>query len=242
MFETLRAAIIRVVARRWLRTSAASWEKLGLPSDEPVVTSPGPDPDRILLFGAGISMGYGVDTHERALPGQLARQVAAITHRGVRVDVVAGENLTVETALEHLRVGRLRELDVVIATPGNLEKLLLLPASAWRARVEYLLDHFSTNAPASLRVLFVGMPELSRIVRMPLLLGRLADRSARHLNRALAESCSTRPYAQFVQFRPDEQTGRDGSGRPYELWASLIAPAVAAALDEHHEAGLRIPR
>jgi hypothetical protein len=235
MFEAFRTAFVTPMVKRWLRTSGASWQTLPVPSGPPVVHAAGPDPDRILLVGAGISMGYGMTSHDVALAGQIARQVSEITMRGVRVDIVVGEDLTVEAARKNLSTRRLRELDVIIATPGTLDKLLLLPVAAWRKRIEYLLEHFSTHAPASLRVLFVAVPEVSKIVRMPRLLGLLADRSARSLNRALEASCAARPYAEFVEFRPTERAGRNGTGRTYEQWAGLIAPTAARALDEHHK-------
>jgi hypothetical protein len=235
MLEALRTAVVTPLVERWHLSSRSSWRSLPVPSGPPVASSEGPDPDRILLFGSGISMGYGMKTHELALAGQIARQVSDITLRGVQVDVVTGEHLTVESALKSLATSRLRELDVIIATPGNLEKLLLMPMPAWRTRIDHLLDHFSANAPASLRVLFVAVPEVSKVVRMPWLLGKLADRSARNLNRVLEASCAARPYADFVQFRPTERAGRDGTGRTYAYFASLIAPSVARALDAHQK-------
>jgi hypothetical protein len=86
-----------------------------------------------------------------------------------------------------------------------------------------------------LRVLFVGVPEVSKVVRMPRLLGFLADSSARALNRSLEAACAQRSYVDFIPFRPTELSGRDGTGRTYQHWASLIAPSVAAALNEHQK-------
>lgn len=233
MLDALRTTVITPMVERWLVTSDASWRTLPVPSGPPVASSDGPDPDRVLLFGSGIAMGYGMKTHDLALAGQLARQVSDLTLRGVQVDIVTGEHLTVDNSLKNLTVSRLRELDVVIATPGTLEKLLLMPLSMWRSRIEFLLDHFAENAPASLRVLFVAVPEMSKIVRMPRLLGWAADRSARALNRVLEASCAARPYVEFIPFHPTEVSGRTGTGRTYQHWASLIAPGVAAALNEH---------
>lgn len=233
MMESVRKVLIAPLVDRWLATSSQSWRTLPVPSGPPVAHTDGPDPDRVLLLGAGISMGYGMKSHDLALPGQLARQVSDLTGRGVQIDVVAGEHLTLDNAFTNLSEARLRELDVVIATPGSLEKLLLMSVPVWRQRVELLLDHFATNAPASLRVLFIGVPEVSHLVRMPRLLALIADRSARALNTSLASACAVRPYVQFIPFRPTEPVGRDGTGRTYERWASLIAPQVAGALDEH---------
>lgn len=236
MREALRTAVAWPLVERWLRTSEDSWRRLSPPSGPPAARAAGPDPDRILLFGSGIAIGYGAETHDLALAGQIARQVSDLTGRGVQVDVVAGEDLTVDIALATLTARRLRELDVVIATSGTLQKLLLMPVSQWTERIEHLLDHFAMTAPASLRVLFIAVPELSTIARIPWPLGWLADSSARRLNRALAASCAARPYAEFVPFRPTEPMGRERTGRTYRRWASLIAPSVASALDEHERA------
>jgi len=234
MLEELRTAVVKPIAERWLLNSSTSWRTLPVPSGPPAARTSGPDPDRILLFGPGISMGYGVKTHDLALAGQLARQVSDLTLRGVQLDVVTGENVTIDTALKNLTTSRLRELDAVIATPGTLERLLLMPIPLWRRHVEFLLDHFAANAPASLRVLFIAVPEISKIVRMPPLLGWLADRSARSLNATLESLCATRPYAEFIPFRPVERAGRTGTGRTYRHWAELLAPSIAQALDAHH--------
>lgn len=234
MFDALRIAVISPWIERWLLTAPTSWRTLSEPDGGPAsAVAVGPDPDRILLIGAGIAMGYGTASHDLALPGRIARQVSERTGRGVRIDVVASEDLTVDSALEILTVARLREVDVIITTPGTLESLLLMPGSTWRSRVEYLLDHFSANAPASLQVLCVAAPEMSKIVRMPRLLGWLTDFSARRLNAALEAACTGRPNVQFVPFRPTERAGRGGTGRTYERWATLLAPFVANALEEN---------
>ena len=235
MFESLRTAVVAPLVERWLARSRASWRNLPLPSGQQIVQTAGPDPDRILLIGAGIAMGYGMKSHDEALAGEIARQVSELTQHGTQVDVVVGERLTVEVALKNLSVSRLRELDVVITTSGSLDRLLLLPMSVWAGRTELFLNHFAKNAPASLRVLVVGVPEISKVVKVPWLFSELADRWARKLNRVLEMSCATRPYAQFIPFQPTELSGRDGTGRTYRNWAGLIAPSVAAAVQQHHQ-------
>lgn len=235
MIETLRTAVVTPLVERWLATSQKSWRSLPIPSGPPSAHAAGPDPDRVLLLGSGISVGYGMATHESALAGHLARQISALTSRGVQLDVLTGDHLSAGPALRELTTSRLRELDVVITTPGALERFLLMPASQWHRQVEEVLDHVAAHAPASLRVLFVGAPEVSKVVRMPWLLGRLADRAARSLNAALEASCARRPYAEFVQFRPRERAGRTGTGRTYQQWAGLIAPSVARSLDAHQK-------
>lgn len=239
MFDGFRTALVTPVIVHWLASWGPSWRKLPVPAGPPAAHWDGPDPDRVLLFGSGIAMGYGMESHDLALAGQVAHQVSDITGRGVQVDVVAGESLTSDEILQHLTVRRLRELDAVVITPGSLEHMLLMPVSVWRHSIEEQLDHFAANAPASLRVVFVALPEVSRILPVPRLLGVIADRSARRLNRELHRLCARRDYVEFVPFLPRERAGRAGTGRTYANWASFIAPAVASTLDEYQKVSAR---
>ena len=230
MFETVRAALVA----RWLAGSRGSWQSLPVPSGPPAAYRDGPDPDRILLFGSGIAMGYGVGSHDLALAGQIAHRVSDLTGRGVRVDVVAAESLSSQDVLDHLTVSRLRALDAVILTPGSLEHIILMPVAQWRQGIEEQLDHFAANAPASLRVVFVAVPEISQILAVPRLLAYVGDRSARVLNRELERLCAERDYVEFIPFLPLHPTDLTATDSAYREWAGLIAPTVAMALDEHH--------
>lgn len=59
--------IVRPLVRLWLSTSSQSWRALPQPTDSPVVHAAGADPDRVLLIGSGINVGYGVVSHDLAL-------------------------------------------------------------------------------------------------------------------------------------------------------------------------------
>jgi hypothetical protein len=171
-------------------------------------------------------------SHDRALGGQLARELSALTERGTRVEITTTEDMTLDELRTTLGACNLRALDAIIATPGGMESLFCLPARTLRKQVETLLDHIATNAPASLHVFLVAVPPLSRIVRMPRVLGFLADQSARVLNRELAAACLVRANATFIPFdAPGELAGRNGSGRTYHRWARVIAPIVTTVLE-----------
>jgi hypothetical protein len=73
------------------------------PTDSPHVHAPGADPDRVLLFGSGPAVGYGVLSNDLALPGHLARQLSTITGRGADIDVVADPEVTIQGSLALLR-------------------------------------------------------------------------------------------------------------------------------------------
>lgn len=244
MLERLRDVVVRPLVTGWLATSEYSWRALPRPEGSATVQVAGPDPDRVLLAGSGIAMGYGVRSHDLALAGQLARQLAGLTGRGAQVEVVAREPMLAIDAVAALTPKRLRQLDAIVMTPGGFEDLLLLPATAWRRDVDAVLDHLASAAPASLHAFVVSVPPLPKIVRMPVVMGWLASLTTLSLNRQLRRACDSRPTVTFVPFSPSERAGRGGTGRTYLTWASLIAPSVAATLDEtsrevHHR---QVPR
>jgi hypothetical protein len=233
MREPLRRAFVRPAVQAWLASSTASWRTLPTPSGKPTVVVAGPDPDRLLLVGSGIAVGYGAKSHDLALAGQLARLVSESTGRGTRVDVVVTEEMTGHDVRELLNRRWLSSVDAVIATPGGLETLLLHRPRAWRRQIESLLDHIRDHAPASLHIFIIGLPPLPTIVPMPALLGFLANHSARQINSELIKVCASRKHTTFVPFVPTEVAGRTGTGRTYRQWAELIAPAVSAGLEPH---------
>jgi len=229
--ELLRRGAVQLLVTRWLSRSKESWTDLPVPAPQQTVSSAGPNPDRVLLVGSGIAVGYGMDSHEVALGGQLAKQLTAITGRGAIVDVLVGDHMTVVSLREALDRARLQSTDAIVATPGSVESLIFMPTAQWRGQVVALLDDIQLRAPASLHLFFVAIPPIQTLMRMPLLLSLLISSSRRRLNRALAEVCEGREYATFVPFEPTEPFGRTGSGRTYAQWAGMLAPAVSRALD-----------
>ncbi|MEP6478962.1 MAG: hypothetical protein ABJB03_06195 [Rhodoglobus sp.] len=224
--------LVRPFVRVWLVSSADSWRALPRPIDSPEVRIDGPTPDRILLLGAGIGVGYNVLSHQLGLGGRLARVLTDWTSRGTEIDIVVDPDMTVPAALQALERIEVGRFDAVLLTLGGLEALELMPRSLWRKQMTSLLDAIEANAPASLQVLLVGAPPIPSINRIPRLLVGPVTRRARLLNdesRALIEG---RPNCWFVDFvpRPGDLASRSGR-RTYLEWAELIAPQVVVALN-----------
>ena len=231
MLDLLPRAFVRSLTAAWLGSSAASWRSLPVPDGPTVVTSPGDDPDRLLLIGSGIAVGYGTTTHEHALGGQLARQLTAITGRGTRVEVISAPDMP-PADLRDLLVGKhLRALDAIIATPGGAESLLSLRPRAWRRQVDALLDFVAANAPASLHVFFPAIPAVPSTYRIPRLLAIAIRFASGRLNRQLRHACAVHTHATFLPLEagggPQEAPGT------YARWAASLAPAVSHRLNGH---------
>lgn len=225
-------ALVRPFMHVWVRSSGESWRALPRPIDEPEVRVDGPTPDRILLLGAGIGVGYNVLSHQLGLGGRLARVLTDSTGRGTQIDIVVDPDMTIPTALhafERLPVGR---FDAVILTLGGMESLELMPSSLWRKQLASLLDAIELNAPASLQVLLVGAPDVPSINEIPRVLATSVTRRARMLNDETRDVIVGRPNCWFVDFDPKPGYIASRSGRrTYVEWAELIAPQVVTALD-----------
>lgn len=239
MFEAIQRVVVRPFVERWLATSSQSWKALSVPTGPLTVRAPGPDPDRILLIGSGIAMGYGMKTHELALGGGLARQLSTLTGRGTRVDINTHENMTTDYLLDHVDARRLREVDAIVLTPGGFEALLLYPAAAWRREIDRGFRELARRSPASTRVFIVGLPPVTTLVSLPPLMGLLARFTSHQLNEQLHQACEANPIATFIPFAPTEPVGTTGTGRTYERWSAIIAPPIAAFLGTQPQ---RVPK
>ena len=231
MLGYIAHGIANPVARFWLATSAQSWRNLPTPSDAPLVHAPGADSDRVLLVGSGVTVGYGVISHDLALGGHLARELSALTGRGASVDIIGRGDLDPSSARAALATLDLSRFDGLVLTLGGLESLTLMPARLWRRRMRRLLDELEAAAPPSLAV-FVVETSAPLLAGLPAAVGRLVWRAMSRLNRETAQLCEQFDNATFVAFAPAQGDVSTLTGRTtYRSWAELIAPALAQALD-----------
>ena len=203
------------------------------PVDAPHVHAHGTDPDRVLLFGSGPAVGFGVLSHDLALPGQLARQVSALTGRGVDLDVVGDPDMTAQSALGALSALNLWRYDAIVLTIGVNNAVVLTPVAVWREAVRELLEYIAEHVPHSTRVLLVAVPPLRAIDTFMRFASRLADRHARVLNTESRKISAGFEQTVFVPFAP--LTGADEvryrSASTYQRWAAYLAGPLSSELD-----------
>lgn len=231
MPTTVIRSALRERVRRWLMTSELSWRTLPTPDSRPLQQVEGIDPDRLLLIGSGIAVGYGVREHEHALAGRLAHRIAEATGRGAHLEIVTEADMSAERMTALLDRQRLAGLDAVIATPGGFESLLFMTRATWRRQLRTLLDHVSQHGPASLEVHLVAVPPMASILELPPMLARAATRAVARLNEELERACAGHPQAHFVPFEPTVRATLETTRERYHEWAGLIAPHVVARLD-----------
>lgn len=216
--------LVRPLMRLFLWRLTRTVSTLPTPTDAPHAHSSGTDPDRFLLFGSGPAVGYGVLSHDLALPGQLARQVSASTGRGVDLDVFADTQMTMETAVDAITGIDLSRYDAVVLTIGANNALLLSSLRSWCDSLRLMLETVTAGLPARARVYVIAVPPISVINIDPSVIGLFAERHAGLLNLEARRLCAQFAAVTFVPFSPIAKADftRYRSASTYHHWASLI--------------------
>jgi len=202
------------------------------PLDEPVIRPDGDDPDLVLIVGNGTAYGWGVTTHQLALPGQLSREMQRITGRPCAVRYIGDPRLEIGSAHEWLGDRDLSAFDAVVVVFGVGDALQLTPERQWQASLSRLLDVLRERGKFSAQFLVIGIQPLRSIITLDSALGRIAGRHADRLNRVTRSVVDASDDTGFLPLGP----GRFQEGQPYgsaalyraraEEMAARLAPIV----------------
>lgn len=232
MFWDIIDAVLRPFVGFWVRAFFRSADSVARATDEPQVHSAGIDPDRILLVGNGITMGYGVLSHEIGLPGQLARRLGALTDRGVDVDIVAKPRMFAADCRATLAEYELGRFDALVLTIGGSEVTSLSSLSTWRRNLGELLDFIDSSSPDSLRVFVVGLAKTKPGAGFPRIFVDAFNRHIASINRITLQESATHPRVRVITTPPSLDAGVEIYTRQtYEGWAAVLAPTIAEAFD-----------
>lgn len=222
--------------------------RLGLPRPDGVarVHASGVSPDRVLLFGSGPAVGWGVRSHELGLAGHLARALSSRTGRGVDVDVVADPTLVMRTARRTLGYRELSGYDAVVVVTGINDALEMTDVLRWRRAFVDLLVHVETQTGGGCTspVLVTGIQSPSEVTVFHIVQGGLIDRHAAELNAVIDDVCSTHPRV-HVMMPPSPAGGHDDRDQliaKYARWADAQATLLAPMLDAQMSAGGGVAR
>lgn len=214
--------------RAWAAGAGAGLGHVPRPTDAPHAHSPGADSDRILIFGSGPAVGWGVLSHDLALPGSLARALSVRTRRGADVDVVFSTQTTARSGVQEISVLRLRRYDAIVVTLGGNDALTLTSVRAWRRHLGELLRLLEETSARSTRIFMLGIQPVRSVPAFDSPLGAVAERHAAELNQATADLCETLPRTTFVPLtvRPTTSPDRFRTAADYRHWAGLVADAM----------------
>jgi hypothetical protein len=227
----MRWALVPVI-RAWGVARELEFATIPRPTDAPQAHSAGLDSDRVLIVGSGPAAGWGVLSHDLALPGSLARALSARTGRGVDVDVVSSSRLTVRAAANSFEGLRLWRYDAIVLTIGSPDALNMTSLRAWRRGLSDLLRTIERESRTT-EVFVAGIQPIRSIPIFDSALGSVADSHARALNRASIDVCEQTPRALFVPLTAMATPSRERflTSSDYRHWADLLADRMATSLD-----------
>ncbi|UTT61762.1 GAF domain-containing protein [Microcella humidisoli] len=206
------------------------------PSGLPRAVADGPSADRILLIGSGPAVGWGVASHDLALPGALARALRATTGRGAIVDVIADPQMTAANLAGVLVGTRLDRYDAVVTTVGTNDALHFTTPLEWRRRIARALDLWSSRARGGTTLLMVGIIPLRLLPTFTGVAARSVDRLSLVLNRVTDEIVEQHPTVRTTLLPAPAGGACDALGRftpeGYEFWAAQLAAELVEHLDE----------
>ena len=211
------------------------------PDPVEAVRRPGPDPHRILLFGAGVLEGVGLRDHELGLPGRLADRVADSTRRGVDLDVVVDRDPTSAAAMARLAGLRLRRYDAVIVVLGDPGAGADLAPARWRGALTGLARVLVTETAASAGLFVYDSAQVLRLAATARSTRRLSLRAqpatASRLTEVTEQLCVATRRIRFQELEPLLSGAGAGAGfsdAEYEAWAERMAerlrPDLVAAV------------
>jgi hypothetical protein len=236
VLRKLAYPLFRPILRAIFYSTEKKLRELPQPKDSPFIRLDGAAPDRVLLFGSGPAMGYGVTSNELALPGQLARELAVQTARGVELDAVVSPEITIQDSVRRLAHENLWRYDSLVLTIGINNALLLTSVRTWRAGLRAVLTHVSQHAPKHTSVFVVEIPPIHTFDALARLTGWLAEHHVEALNRETQRTLREYPRVQFV---PCDNSGRPDDVRfrtvdTYRIWAQMIAKPLSEKLTAGH--------
>lgn len=212
------------------------------PDDAPMSHAPGIDPDRILVFGNGAAVGWGVRSHDLAIPGHLARQVSGLTGRGVDVDLVADPTMTIATAERSVPDSRLGSYDAIVVVIGMSDALRMTSVRQYRHHLSSLLARLGAGLHDGAEIVLVGVTRPSSIRLFSLKRGNATDERARQLNEAAREVCGDRAQVRLIEL-PDRDDEPAAADRPtlapdfFKRMATTLAVDLAPVLDAQAMSG-----
>lgn len=222
----LMRRVLRPVVRVW--GTYAREAAVLRPSDTPRVHAPGIGLDRILVVGSGSAVGWGVLSHELALPGALARALAARTGRGVDVDAIADPELTARTTVAALDGVRTSGYDAFVVSLGLNEALALESPQAYSRALREVVDAIRAGASTRSRIFLLGVPPVRSFEVYDAVLGSVAARHAHRLNKAALELSRVTPGVTFVPLALSAPTrGQYLDRAAYARWGDGIAESIA---------------
>ncbi len=215
----------------WRFRAARARAEIARPHDTPQAFAAGRRSLRILLVGSGPAAGWGVASHDLALPGALARALGATTGRGCVVDVLPHPSAGVARLNRLLAKTDLDRYDAVILSAAVTDALRGARPDRWAARTRTLLRR--ARGDEGRPVVWLGAQPIGSIRPYDTPLSEPVQRHADRLNVEARLACADEGavFVALPEPGPPSSRGRHRSPAQYLFWGRHIADSVAVALE-----------
>jgi GAF domain-containing protein len=215
----------------WRAHAARTRASLARPHDTPQAFAAGRRSLRILLAGSGPAAGWGVASHDLALPGGLARALASITGRGCVVDVLPHPSAGIARLSRMLDRAALDRYDAVILSAAVADAFRGARPARWGARTRTLLRR--ARGDGGRPVLWLGAQRIRSIPSYDTPSSAHIQRHADRLNEEARLACADEGavFVALPEPAPLLSRGKHRSPAQYLIWARYIADSLAGALD-----------
>lgn len=204
------------------------------PVDVPRTVADGPSADRILLIGSHPSVGWGVTSHQVALPGALARAIRQLTSRGVVVDVRADPLMVAGDLASIIRSHRVDRYDAVVITVGVNDAVLGTTDARWADSIDDAITAWGSCSRRGSRLFFVGVLPISSLHTLGGPFLHIADARAEDLSRVLESRTAEHRFVSFVALPASGPSGGGVADRhsraDYAVWAAALANVMVSVL------------
>jgi len=199
----------------------------------------------LLTVGESPVAGVGVCTHEEAITGQLAQELAACLRRPVEWQARGKNGVTAREALEqvlpHIPP---RPIDIALVAFGVNDTTAFHAEKRWARDMRGFLDALEARCRPSL-VLLSGVPPMARFPSLPSPLREVLGLKAQVLDRSLRRLALERGHSCHVPLTIDPMhpafmasDGYHPSAAGCSAWAASLVQAID---DRLHELPRQIP-
>ncbi len=223
--------------RAWMKLALQNSDTIPRPTGPPQAHSPGTNSDRVLILGGGTAAGWGVTSHDLALPGSLARALSTRTGRGTDVTLVADPFGFLE-GLPNLLIGQdLSQINAVVVFIGVNDAVNLTTERAWERNMGLLLRALERETSDGTYMYVMDIQPIRTIPAFDSLLGSIANAHARRLTARTERVCRGIPRTVYLPLTKNTillsglVSGRYRNSSDYRLWGEFLAREMADRLD-----------
>lgn len=229
----MNPVLMPVVAAQglWVRSSLKLLPPAGGPTAGTVGEVEAGNPVRIAIVGESTAAGCGVDSHDEAIAGNLARVLAERTGRPVEWEAVGQYGATGRRIRYKLIPEVGHDVSAAVLLAGANDVLSRRTPAEWAEDVEAIVEELCQRAE---QVVVTGIPPFKTFPSLPGTLRRHLSRSAAAFDEASRRVCAERPRATFISSTDAMPMGADffsgdrfhPSAYGYARWAEGIAEQI----------------